>query len=159
MTTIAFCGRYLAADQRHITGGSLHYSKCKIVASPYEPGVFFTSTGHAAWLDAWMRWARDGSDAQGNLPVTGLEGHQGSLMRFMDGVLEMLDFRLPYWTSVGKSWAWGSGADIAIGAMDWGANAMEAVKVAAGRDPNTGLPVDYLDITAPFKGVQHWGQI
>lgn len=49
------------------------------------------------------------------------------------------------------SYAIGTGAPYALGAMDAGAGAKQAVKVARGRDPNTGGRVRAFDVAANYK--------
>lgn len=152
MTTIAWDGRYLAADTRHCSGGAYHYDAPKIVKAG---DVFYASTGPSAWFNAWVEWAGAGSNVN-DLPVTGLEGHQGGFIRLDAEGCEMLDFRLPYFSPAHAAWAWGSGADFALGAIDAGATAMEAVRAAMSRDMNSGGAVDFVDTQFFGRGVQRW---
>lgn len=156
MTTLAWDGRYLAADRRHQSGSVPHYDACKIVPDPTRDGSFYASTGPMAWTAAWIAWDTRGADPHGMLPISGLEGHQGGLVRLRDGKCEMLDFRLPYWTTAGPRWSFGSGADFALAAMACDRNSMEAVEIAARFDTCTGGGVDFVDLEAPEKGVQRW---
>lgn len=156
MTTICWDGRYLAADRRHRTGEQWHFEGCKFITSE-RAGVWYTSTGTSAVVEAWAAWADAGADPYGMLPRNDLEGYQGGLIRLSGDGVHMLDYRVPYWTWAGNSWAWGSGADFALAAMACGKNAMEAVDVAAKLDPATGDGVDFIDHGEPVLGVQRWG--
>jgi hypothetical protein len=156
MTTIAWDGRYLAADTRHCTGGTPSGEAPKLHWG--NGGIVYASSGPAAWKQAWVDWCKAGADPNGDLPVTGLEGHQGGFIRLDTSarVCEMLDFRLPYFTVAPAVWAWGSGADYALGALAAGATAMEAVRAAIRWDVNSGGDIDFVDIEWPDKAVQRW---
>jgi hypothetical protein len=153
MTTIVLAGRYFAADRRYTINDHPHRASTKIVAAN---GAFYASTGPAAWDSAWIAWDAAGADPHGILPVNRLEGYQGGLMRIKAGVVEMLDYRIPYWTSAGERCAWGSGADFALAAVHCGRSAMEAIEVAGHFDHHTGDGVDYVDLHAPEAGVRRW---
>lgn len=150
MTTIAWDGKHLAADRRHCSGSALHYDDCKIVTVENEDGTstHYTSTGPAAWLAAWIAWDQGSNEEfpepqnPRKLPVNTLDGYQGGIVRLQGGECLMLDPRLPYWTTAGERWAWGSGADFALGAMAAGATAAEAVVIASQFDPHTGSDAD-----------------
>lgn len=155
LTTIAWNGRYLAADRLHCTGGMPHYEATKLLR---VDSYVYASAGPSAWFQAWIDWARTGADPYGQLPVTGLEGHQGSFIRLdLDKrICEMMDFRLPYFAPAGPFWGWGSGADYALGAMQVGATPMEAVQAAGCWDSGTGGAVDLFDLEFIERDVQRW---
>lgn len=159
MTTLVWCGRFLAADRRHQSGSVPHYDACKIER---WGDAFYASTGPSAWMQAWIEWDTENSgypaDPHRGIPVNNLDGYQGGLVRLRDGVCDMLDFRLPYWTTSGAKFAWGSGADFALAAMACGKNAMEAVEIAAQFDTCTGGGVDFVDSHARDggMGIRSW---
>ena len=151
MTTIAWNRKsgYLAADSRHVTGNVHHYDAPKIIE---RNGSFYASMGSVAWTEAWIDWDQDGANPK-DCPLTTLEGHQGGIVRVRDGVCDMLDFRLPYWTTAAERWAVGTGADFALTAMECGKNPMEAVMIAAKFDTNTGGPVNFIHVDNVDCGV------
>lgn len=157
MTTIAWDGKHLAADRRHCSG-ALHYEACKIVTVENEDGTatHYVSTGSHV-LEAWIAWDQGGTEEfpepqnPRKLPVNNLDGYQGGIIRLQDGECLMLDPRLPYWTTAAERWAWGSGADFALGALAAGKTAAEAVEIAAQFDPHTGGAVDVVGM--------RWGKV
>lgn len=155
MTTICWDGRYLAADTRQCTAGSPSGEETKLL---YRGSVVYASSGPTAWFRAWVDWCEAGSDPNGQLPVTGLEGHQGGFIRLdlQSRVCEMLDFRLPYFSPAPTPWSWGSGGDYALGALAVGVTAMEAVRAAIRWDVNSGGDVDFVDLEFTDRGVQRW---
>lgn len=81
-----------------------------------------------AFINAWM--AGDPLGSECDVQAIVVEGERVSLGRVVDGVLVNSELTC--------SWAIGSGAQYAIGAMDAGSSAIEAVEIASHRDPGTG---------------------
>lgn len=158
MTTIAFCGRYLAADTTGIRSGNRsEYVGRKIEA---REGYAFATGGY--WghyreqLIAWAIWPfKDGNvpDAR-SCPGAGVEG--AMLMISPQRELFVFTHEAPFPDPEAAPFALGTGGDIALGAMGAGKTAMEAVQIAARWDIKTGGPIDFIDLEWPEKGVQRW---
>jgi hypothetical protein len=153
MTTIAFDGRYLAADTLGTRSGtpSNRESRKITVAAGFAYAV------NGDWgpvVPDLIKWHQDGANPA-DIPTHGA----GSLM-----VAELSSRRcwivsgpqMPYLDEEAAPFTGGSGGDIALGAIDAGVNAMEAVRIASKRDISTGGPIDFVDLEWPDKGVQRW---
>ena len=158
MTTISFDGRYLAADGFTFRSNAL-VARDKTKITLHE-GVAYAMTGAANWLAEWIVWAQNGSDPKWTPPHSlGDEG--SSLIRIVPVgnrglIAETCCWHLPYWGEDRAPTAWGSGMDFAIGAMDAGANAMEAVRIASARNTTTGGTIRFVDFEFYDRGVQVW---
>jgi hypothetical protein len=163
MTTIAWDGRFLAADTRTTLGdSSIVQSVChKLIATEYGA---YASTGRigAAHLRRLIEWWEDG---RGNpdprdMPLHGYgdAASAGNFIVITTGAggrqALMLSYLVPYGLPLGAPQGWGSGGDYAMGAMKTGASAMRAVAVAAECDACTGGDVEFIDTTDLARGVQ-----
>lgn len=133
MTTIAWDGKTLAADSQ-ATSGTLRSRVVKIVRSP--SGFLCAGAGEFSAIIPWLRWVEHG------LVPEDQPEHLGSKAtviivdpRGKAYTLEGTPIRVPVRD---KFWAIGTGAELAIGAMAMGADAAQAVKVAAKFDVHTG---------------------
>lgn len=151
MTTVAYRDGILAADSCYTEqtedGGSRQFGTKKIYEarrSPkggYEHCIWVGFAGGRGWRRA-LAWLKAGADFE-NIPEFA-EGEDfsaivvetwGGIRRVyvLDSNMEPEDIQEPYH-------AIGSGAKCAFTAMDMGASAEEAVKLAARRDPYTRGP-------------------
>jgi hypothetical protein len=164
MTTIAFDGRFLAADglqQRE--GITIERRAVKLVLGAL--GVY-AMTGQCGWCPAWVDWAEAGAKV-GECPPADTST-ESLLIRARwtysgEGDVdawpaEMLSNRMPYWAAEASPSAWGSGREHAITAMDLGQNAMVAVHMASLRDTSTGGRIMFVDTWAPEteRKLQEW---
>jgi len=153
MTTIAFDGRYLAADtMSHRNGTPSNRASRKIATSN---GCAYAICGqYACMIDDLIDWHRIGA-----LPEAFPKHGEGSML-----IVELASRRiwvvqgkeLPYLDEEAAPFTAGSGGDIALGAMHAGVNAMEAVRIAAKCDYATNDVIDFIDLEWPSKGVQRW---
>jgi hypothetical protein len=153
MTTIAFDGRYLAADTQSSRGGiPSNLESRKIII---EGGFAYAVNGE--WGPVafdLIKWHQSGAEPD-ELPKHG----EGSLL-----VVELSSRRcwvvsgpkMPYLDEEAAPFTGGSGGDIALGAIDAGLNAMEAVRIASKRDLHTNDTIDFVDLDWPNRGVQRW---
>jgi len=152
MTTIAFDGRYLAADtltHRHNTPSNMLQPKITV-----EGGFAYAVGGlWCAMVHDLIRWHEKGAD-----PAEMPKADNGSML-----VVELSSRRvwcvihaLPYLDEEGPPFTVGSGGDYALGAIDAGLNAMEAVRIASKRDLHTNDTIDFVDLEWAEKGVQRW---
>lgn len=160
MTTIAWDGRFLAADTLMVAGSyrcPQHVDKLAI-----HGGRVFGITGAYGWAKAIVDWVtKHGADPvlhplightapEGcNLPLIIEVGAAGAPARSFEG-------SCPYPVLVANPEAWGSGAEYAIGAMMWGATAPEAVALAIKANPHTGGYVRFVDTHRTPLVIQEW---
>lgn len=140
MTTIATDGKSMAGDGQASASGTIvsinsrkvHRLKC---------GRLYGTCGDAANVQAHRRWLENG--CEGDAPK--LNGDFGFIILSRDGTVQQGGSDgIPVETAAPT--ALGSGMDLAIGAMDAGKSAAEAVAIAAGRDPNTGGVITELEL-------------
>lgn len=132
MTTIAYRDGVLAADTLHSSNGIVVAHRPKVVR--LESGALLATKGCSGFgrsLLAWLEAGRDGpqpvgSDGDGGLLLTA----DGSLEGLENGFTEIM-LGAPYF-------AFGSGAEIALGAMHAGATAEQAVAAAITHDVYSG---------------------
>lgn len=137
MTTIAWDGTTLAADRQSTWGGTpIVTRKVFKLQAPDGSFILYGGSGNSIQLGAFHRW------------VTGLSRD----MPFInDCQFMMIDPQCRVWIAQNNMdwhrirvprWAMGSGADYALGAMEHGATANEAVRVASRLDTGTGMGID-----------------
>lgn len=132
MTTIAYRDGVLAADTLQTAPGGIT-SKCATKIGG-KNGVLWAATGDAAWCKSFRDWVATGM--AGDAPKADEES--GGII-FAPGNTIIVFHRngveqregLPFWAD-------GSGQDYALGAMQVGATAEEAVRAAAAWDHHTG---------------------
>lgn len=156
MTTIAYDGRFLAADTRGTYGNDgICQATCHKLR--VENDVAFSATGRITdvWLTKLIDWWLNGADPA-NMPPRGSDEEVGNfIIVYSTGALA-LTYGTPYPQEMGKPVAWGSGANYAIGAMEMGADAMRAVLVAMKHDGPTGGDIEFIDMEDIGSGVQVW---
>lgn len=130
MTTIAYRDGVLAADTLHSSDGIVisHRSKLEVL----ENGGWLATKGCSGFgraLRQWLEGGRIGDQPKGD--GGGILVHpDGALEAFEDGFCEHLE-GAPYF-------AFGSGQQIALGAMFAGATAEQAIAAAINHDVYTG---------------------
>ena len=159
MTTIAFDGRFLAADRRVTQNSEITTWACQKLDVSGDPLTAFASTGMIieGWRAALIEWWLAGR-APGDMPPHGGDAKDiGNLIAIgTDGAAWVVSYLCPYPHRDEAPCAWGSGADYATGAMLAGKSAMEAVAIAAQRDAYTGGGVQFIDIHGLAAGVRDW---
>jgi hypothetical protein len=131
LTTIAYDGRTLAADSL----ATCHGGRVGVVVKIAERnGVFAAGVGSSARCRAFLDWFRAG--------MTGFPppmGDESTAYLFpLDGQVVVVDSLGLLAERPWRYWAAGSGADYAIGAMEAGASAAEAVRIACLHDTSSG---------------------
>jgi len=162
MTTIAFDGRYLAADTRGMMGEStLCLHPCRKLDISIDLPIAYAVTGRitpelCARLIGW--WETGG--AVEHMPPHGNDSDNvGSFIivrapRDLPPIVQQLSYNHKYPCMQSAPCGWGSGADFAIGAMEAGLTAMAAVAIAMKHDAYTGGVVEFIDTRALELGVQ-----
>jgi hypothetical protein len=136
MTTIAFDGANIAADGLASTYDgeirSLTREKLRVVG-----GYIYGMSGDAAMFGALIAWHRSGADP-GELPPSGDDARWTLIVVDAAGGIYRYSHDCPYSDALEAPCAFGSGGDIALGAMLAKATAEQAVMLVAGRTTHTG---------------------
>jgi hypothetical protein len=138
VTTIAYRDGVLAADTLITSGGDVIGQNTKIGG---KNGVLWGASGDAAWGHAFRGWMRAGMVGE---PPPIPDDATGATIFLPNGSVVALHARgfecrngLPFWAD-------GSGADYALGAMQHGATAEQAVRAAMAWDTRTGGEITVL---------------
>lgn len=161
MTTICFDGRYLAADTRgsYGNGGVVQTASHKLSV---HHGIAYASTGRIGeqWRAALIEWWCEalGDPRHVPMPAKGLDDNDpGAFIICCPNMAPAsLTYATPWPNEHGVPCGWGTGADYAIGAMEMGASAMEAVRIAMRHDSGTGGDIEFIDLEDVERGVQFW---
>jgi hypothetical protein len=145
MTTIAWDGHTLAADQASWSGGCKRRVRkvFRIAAADGQQFlVGFTGNGSFCMaVLAWMRGERERPDALAFMPATELP-NQCALVIDEKRRPWLLGNELQYTLLRERVAAMGAGQDYAWGALEAGATAVQAVRIAIKRSDWAGLGVD-----------------
>ena len=148
MTTVAFDGETLAADKQATIG----YRKI-VEPTPKIREITYNGkkalVGIAGNIDfAWkiVKWLEDGEDEPDfDEPEFDEDEQNTCVMLIQDGVFLFNSAGMNQ--NFGKiKWAIGSGAEYAMGAMEMGATATEAVELAMRLDIFSGMGMDVLRV-------------
>lgn len=147
MTTIVYDKRnkVIAADSRNTDNGGARWLVDKIETLP--DGSFVLGAGHLYTIAACKHWAKSGF-AETKRPdftffLEDMEDRDFSVLHITkDGaVVTLIDGEMQPQLVTNDYMAIGSGAAYAIGALEAGASAIEAVEIACKHDGNSCLPV------------------
>lgn len=135
MTTVAVRDGVLAFDGRVTADGT-------IVSDSFKKGIckngkLIGCAGNAAYITAFLEWAVNGGEVPKNHDGK-TENICGIVIDQKGRVTEYTEGMLPCDLGKKEFYAVGSGWHFAMGAMAAGASAIEAVKIAARFDTNTG---------------------
>lgn len=141
MTTIAFDGRYLAADSLVTTGGTVmgFAKKLRLADGGKLPCAAIVGySGNPCNFSAFIDELKADWPCGGIVP--GEENEFAAVVILQTGEVYEYTGATKHPFTSGGSWLWalGSGWRIAIGALDMGATAAEAVGVAIKRDTSSG---------------------
>ncbi|UTC28589.1 hypothetical protein MARCHEWKA_00760 [Brevundimonas phage vB_BpoS-Marchewka] len=139
MTTIAFKDGVLAADSLVTSGGQRDGFSQKIWR---HRRVLIGGAGCTAICHRFCEWVRGGM--RGKCPVEGSNNANGFVIT-PDGTMVVWGSQGPWVNTTGVV-AFGSGGDLAMGAMLAGASAVEAVAAAIKLDIHSGGPIRSLTL-------------
>jgi ATP-dependent protease HslVU (ClpYQ) peptidase subunit len=140
VTSIAWDGSTLAADSQ-ITVGSTKYQGTKIFR--LSDGSLFGGAGDGSTVNR----ARDYLDGKRKTRPK-MDG--AVFIRIMpDKEIRLYAGTWDYEVLSDRFVAVGSGADFALGAMECGKGAVQAIEIACRRDAASGLPVESLSLLCP----------
>lgn len=149
MTTIAFDGRFLAADSRAVAGDCILPQDIKKIAISADSKLAYAHSGYHAFFAPWIAWHDAGQDPK-HPPANSLDEGSGNFLVFSNsgGIIvgHLYGLKIPHPVAVGCPDAWGSGSSFAIGALRNGASARQAVSIAADCDPFSGGEVVVVDL-------------
>lgn len=148
MTTIAYDGKTLAVDSMTSCDRFVNSRGTQKMWRNVGPFNCVAMAGPTSRYPAILCWLEGGADPLLWNPewdaVAWVVDKSGRVYRYVSGYPE----------SIEAPDADGSGAEFALGALDAGKSAREAIEIAAQRDFYTGGPVQAFDITAAPQG-QH----
>jgi len=141
MTTVAYKDGILAADGRVTAHDDLVSTDEDEKVFKLEDGSLFSAAGDVEDCEDLLEALRNGGDTPELDDIEALWiKPDGSVYRFE---------RKRWSKQRGKYFALGSGAGYALAAMDAGADALKAVKIAIKRDPRSGGEVQYVELDRP----------
>lgn len=140
MTTIAWDGKTLATDSRATNNGVIESDNVKKlfkIKSPLSEYVACAVSGDYVEALKIIKWIKLGMS--GDFPEIDKDRSASALCLREDKTLDIYrstnkGFSLPH----KGIYSDGSGWELALGAMDGGATAVKSVKIAIGRDVNSG---------------------
>jgi ATP-dependent HslUV protease subunit HslV len=141
MTTIAYRNGQLAADTQMCVSGSIIGKMIKIVRR--TDGTLAGAAGNATYSNEFLKWVLEGE--KGNLPKAECSDRtldRGVIFR-PEGDIIVFEAEGSFKVQA-EYYAFGSGMDYALGAMQVGASAERAVSAAIAHDPNSGGEVTTL---------------
>jgi len=135
MTTIVWDGKNLASDSRSCSEGTIDPGVCKKIFS--NKNVLYALAGDYAQCMEVVRWMSEGRDPYSE-PAFHEPEYQILMIRngtgyFFSGELYGYEVTAPV--------AYGSGREVALGALAAGASAKKAVEAACMLDPNSAPPI------------------
>ncbi len=142
MTTIAIKDGIIAADSQTTFGQERSLRPTKKIAVGKD--AVYAVSGLGGMLDVLADWHSNGADPRA-LPIVG-SGEKWSLLVADRNGVYLYHVDAPYPLRIDPPFGLGTGGDYAIGAMDYGASAEEAVMLACMRDTASGLPVQSVNI-------------
>lgn len=134
MTTIAFRDGILAADGR-MTYGDTIFSDANRKIHRLSDGALFALCGDVSYVQPMLDALEDD---ESDLPEAADGSSFTAVIVEKDGKVRIYEGRGGYIALDAPYYAFGSGEEYALGAMDMGASAEQAVRVACGRDLGSG---------------------
>jgi hypothetical protein len=143
MTTIAFRFPYVAADSGSSAGGVRTFKAHKLIKCP--DGSIAAGSGEAVFVSSFLRWAFEGAHEPAPATGRGDDAVGRGLILHVNGSFTSYEgdgsvsFKAEYY-------AMGSGHEMALGAMAFGASAGQAVAAALKHDCYSEGPIEVLQI-------------
>lgn len=146
MTTIAFDGKTIAADCQS-TYGSFPVKVRKLNSLTYKgQNAVAACAGTIREFQPIIEWLKAGGKKKSRPDVDDEKPDFSIIIATESGNVFYANDSL-FFHDMGKvRWAIGSGADYALGAMEAGKTAPEAIAIASRLDVNTGLGVDSVEV-------------
>lgn len=139
MTVIAWDGKSIAADRQGTSGGiAATVSKIRKLKN----GEVLTGYGYLSEVFALMRWYEAGAVKEDWPSFQTKEDWSGLIIMSPEGKITYYEYTPHPHTLKEKIYAWGGGAELALGALAAGASAKEAVLIASKYQIGCGKGVD-----------------
>lgn len=153
MTTVAFDGKVIAVDSRAVAGVLISNDRVEKIL--VKDNVAFAIAGTFCMFRPLIKWFIDGGDIK-EIPTGGSEDNDcTSFIVCTGGRCFQYNPKLPYPDEIHPPFSWGTGREIALGAMLAGKSAVEAVRIAATVDPSTGGDIRFVNLESPIKEVEY----
>jgi hypothetical protein len=156
VTTIALTATQIAADGQSTSSYGCITGRCfkKITV---EKAAVYAVSGQAALMAPLIAWHMSGARPEA-VPKHAADVVWSLLVVPKNGSPSLYTSQAPYPESIELPFAIGIGAEIAIGAMEHGASAREAVMIAMRRNVHTGGDIQVVDI-AKALGLSQPGDV
>jgi len=156
MTTIVvdLRSRVIATDSQNTDSVGTKYRCNKI--ERLSDGRYFLGSGHLLSIGKARRWAEHNFSERFRPEFGELFGETAAEFQFSCAVIDrqcrvtLLDDEMEPQAITDDYFALGSGSGYALGAMDHGATAEEACRIACGRDIYTSAPIQVESMTFPL---------
>lgn len=143
MTTIAYDGRFVCSDS--LQGSGSYNEATPAIKLRIDGAKVYAITGFFSWFDAWIDWHKSGANPN-DTPVYKGGNSESTFIVFEAGRCFMYTHELPYADEQYAPCAFGSGWKYAVGVMQHGGSAREAVEICTKIDPHSGGPVQVIDL-------------
>lgn len=144
MTCIAYKDGILAADRMTVSYGNSKGEATKIFK--FGPGRAIGGTGNLAQVKALLAWYQNGAKPE-EFPKTDKDDEWARLIVAYANKLVWYESSPHHFLLESRRYAaFGSGADVALGAMFMGADAEQAVEAASSLLTDVGMGVDVIDL-------------
>ena len=141
MSVVAWDGKYVAADRQGTSGNLI--CVCRKLMKIRGYGVGFIGRADTGALMA--EWFREGAKVS-NFPCDVQQSDSGATLIVVGRVKAWEICEYPLFEEVRDPfWAWGTGREVALGAMAMGVDAKTAVETAMRFDVNCGVGMDFLE--------------
>lgn len=155
MTTIAYDGRFVAADSLRCCDDIRHSKPARKLQFEPKSKVLFATTGYSGLMKPWADWYLKGAKPNDDTRPKLVDENSGDFIVFsLEKGAVLFSQMVPYPVELGTvPSAWGSGRKIALGVMDYAfgfdpeayGSAVRAVQCACKRDVFSALPVSIFD--------------
>lgn len=143
MSVIAWDGNIIAADSQLCEAGYFVRPSCKLIK---KEGIIFGSTGNAAGFKQLVHWYLNGKQVEDWPDIQSTDDWTRLIVVNHCKVTAIEKIPLEMQIYEEKFTAWGHGSDFAVGAMEMGATAIEAVRIACKYDTFCGGRIDSFTI-------------
>lgn len=143
MTTIVWDGKTLAAD-RLVSAGGVRDGEVSKIVKRKKDGALAGGAGPATMVAAFHRWFLKGEKGERPALRSGDTNASCFIIR-PDRTIDVHE-ELGWFPLKAKTYAVGSGYELAYGAIALGAHAVEAIQVAMERDTGSGGAIDALEL-------------
>lgn len=149
MTTIAWDGRTLAADRCSWSNGVRRQTRKVFKITRHTDGkeILIAFAGVQAWAVAVLHWLKDGGEKPRHKDFGVEPDLQCAIVIERGGRISMMTNQLTYLPVRERKYAFGGGQECAWGALEAGANAKQAVRIAMKRTDYAGFGVDSVSFT------------